>query len=174
MSPKSKSQPPWVIIAVAIIGILGPAIVCGVPVVARLLDIYLPLTTPVPSSPQPTGTYVEFEVRSEKSWQDTGIFVPGGGVLIIEQVAGQWSECASYGCPYRDANGNPGSSPDQDNNLVPGCLHASLVAQIAGRQFCVGTSYTGQIKQSGYLQLRINDNQIGDNEGAIVVHIAVK
>ena len=114
------------------------------------------------------------EISAGLDWQDTKIFIPAGSTLIIEQRSGMWSECAPYGCPYKDANGNPDSSPNQDNNLMQGCLHASLIGRVSTSWFCVGSSHESQIQETGYLYLRINDSFLEDNDGTIVVNILVK
>lgn len=142
------------------------AFVIAAIVLIPVLKRYSPtVTTPSP---------IRQDVSAELDWQNTEIFVPAGSTLIIEQRSGMWSECEPYGCPYKDANGNPESSPNQGNNYMQGCLHASLIGRISTTWFCVGSSLESQIEESGYLSLRINDSFLEDNEGTIVVDIFVK
>lgn len=92
MSGDNK-QPPWVVILVAVIGALGAMAVCGVPIVSRLVDIYLPAVTPTP----PTGingggtgivSSVECphpqELARQKGWRDKGWASDPYGGLNVE------------------------------------------------------------------------------------------
>jgi tetratricopeptide (TPR) repeat protein len=112
------------------------------------------------------------EVRADGDWQDTGMCVRSGQSVTITYLDGNW---AWSGEAYVDAEGLPTSPLDYSDNVITGCRHAALIAQMPGVQpFCVGASFSGQVEQSGCLQLRINDTMIGDNSGSITVRIEVK
>ncbi|MBN2386997.1 MAG: hypothetical protein JXB85_08250 [Anaerolineales bacterium] len=111
-------------------------------------------------------------VVADQGWQATHILVEVGDRLTITQTGGEWSECPNYGCPFRDGNGNPESDRDQSNNVLGGCHHAALIGRISQNSaFCIGTHYSTAAPVSGFLELRINDNVIDDNQGVLYVRI---
>jgi len=112
-------------------------------------------------------------VYADKEWQDTGMFVLAGETVSIRYVAGSWNHCAPNGCPYSRGDGVPGTQNWPDN-VLQGCTHFKLIARISNYTFCTGVNYNIAVQISGFLQLRANDTQIGDNAGRIVVQIKVK
>jgi hypothetical protein len=122
------------------------------------------------SLPEPSS--VTIEVRADQGWQSTGVLVREGDLLIITQVDGAWSECPAYGCPFRDANGNLESDLNQSNNILTGCHHAALIGRLSAYDmFCVGAAYAAPARRTGILELRINDQALDDNAGALSVRI---
>ncbi len=122
-----------------------------------------------PGSPQ---TSLVVEVRAEQGWQPTGLRVQEGDLLVITQVGGAWSECPDYGCPFRDGNGNLESNPNQSNNILSGCHHAALIGRLSTYEmFCIGTNYAERVTRSGWLELRINDSALDDNDGSLYVRV---
>lgn len=118
----------------------------------------------------PTSLLVE--VHADRGWQSTGLHVQAGDFLTITQVGGSWSECPDYGCPFRDGNGNLESGLHQSNNILSGCHHAALIGRLSAYDlFCIGTEYAAPARQTGWLELRINDNALDDNAGILYVRV---
>jgi tRNA A-37 threonylcarbamoyl transferase component Bud32 len=116
-----------------------------------------------------------FEVNAATGWQDTGVVLAEGDVLTVFYVAGTWSNCAKCPWPATDADGLSVFTDDYHANVVTGCRHGALVAQIAdGEPFCIGVGFSRQMFQSGSLKLGTNDQQVEDNEGVLGVYIETK
>jgi hypothetical protein len=115
-----------------------------------------------------------FEVFANQDWQNTGIYVFSGENVTIRYMSGAW---APSGSTKVDADGVPNSSSSTANYLA-GHNHASLIGR--GRTnsgisvFFVGKINTIKANEEGVLELRINDKEINDNPGSIVVLIEVK
>jgi hypothetical protein len=123
-------------------------------------------------APSPTVEVLAVEIFADQDWQSTGIRVNAGDLLVITQVGGTWSECPDYGCPFRDGNGNLESDPYGGNNILSDCYHAALIGRLSEYNlFCIGTAYSGTASETGILELRINDNVIEDNAGALSVRV---
>lgn len=143
------------------------------------LRVYVP-AAPVISGPLPTRTR-EFgpassvvTVDAQKDWQDTELVLREGDTVEIEQLAGLWRECPT--CAYVGAEGSDRPEYDQGtypDNVVFGCRHAALIADIRGSPFCVGSKLRFQVQQLGRLRLRIND-KTDDNRGSIAVRVEVR
>jgi Flp pilus assembly protein TadG len=117
----------------------------------------------------------QIEIRADTGWQDTGLYFQQGETVIITYLSGKWNPCAPYGCPAVDASGDSDIPLDWSDNIVKGCQHAALVARISSdAPFCAGQHFTGRATQSGNLLLSINDRQLADDEGSIIVRIEVK
>ncbi|MEZ0395436.1 MAG: hypothetical protein ABWK53_03255 [Anaerolineales bacterium] len=122
------------------------------------------------ASGKPTSFVVE--VRADRGWQPAGLRVEAGDFLVITQVGGSWSECPDYGCPFRDGDGNLESELDQSNNVLSGCHHAALIGRLSAYDMiCIGANYAAPARQSGWLELRINDNALDDNAGVLYVRV---
>ena len=115
---------------------------------------------------------ITFKVFADKEWQDTGVTVQNGQLLQINYLEGEWSQCASYGCPYFSADGEAFETPE--DNVVVGCNDSELVGRIlGGESFCVGALFAGKAPNSGKLELRINDAVVSDNGGSVTVLINI-
>ncbi len=94
----------------------------------------------VPGTPALATTGTTVEVDSRAGWQQTGISVRRGQSLTITHVIGQWSQCQANGCPYVGAEGVAEQLMDWPDNVIMGCPHAALIAQISGATpFCVSS-----------------------------------
>ena len=113
-------------------------------------------------------------VYADKEWQDTGMFVLAGETVSIRYVAGSWNHCAPNGCPDSKGDGVPDGPQNWPDNVLQGCTHFKLIARISNYTLCTGVNYNVVAQISGFLQLRANDTQIGDNAGRIIVQIKVK
>jgi serine/threonine protein kinase len=120
-----------------------------------------------------------FEVIGKSGWQKTRFYISAGQTLLIQYSFGNWSSCADWGClldeDARGVAGGAGLDLNYPDNFISGCVHNALIARISNSTpFCVSASFYGEILQSGYLELRGNDNIYEDNGGSITVYIEVK
>jgi hypothetical protein len=95
--------------------------------------------------------------------------------LRISYVSGQWSPwpggkfdatgCLQAGCSQ---------DPNQPENIC--CMaHAGLLGRISdGQPFAVGMGATIPHAGPGAVKLRINDRQLGDNSGELVIAVSVQ
>jgi hypothetical protein len=129
----------------------------------------------------------ESQVNAAYDWQSTGIYLLQGETLSVEYSWGTWSPCALTHCVYNDAwgvaDGSPDLAPDSSgarstwtysDNIIMGCPHGALIGRINDYTFCVGDSYSDTVASEGYLELRINDTAIRDDDGVIEVRVNVR
>jgi hypothetical protein len=110
------------------------------------------------------------EVHADQSWQDTGVLIQPGDVLIVHYISGLWSPWPGGGY---DALGS-GGDPDCDCNVIRGASHAALIAKVGeSLPFLVGDDFQQKMGEGGKLYLGINDTRLTDNAGAILVRIEV-
>ena len=130
----------------------------------------------VKDSTEPAPVSTQVEVFANKGWQDTKILVSEGQFLKITYLSGQWSQCEGFGgeaCIFVGANGLVFESP-HDNVMAAGCKDAKLIARLSNSYpICVGEQFYGKVEQTGYLELRINDDLIGDNGGSVLVSVVI-
>lgn len=112
-----------------------------------------------------------FEVRADQAWNDTGIFLEQGDLLIIRYVSGFWSPWSGGAF---DAIGS-GGDPDCDCNVIKGVSHAALIGKVGadGLPFFVGENFRQRMGETGMLYLGINDMRITDNSGSLLVQVEV-
>jgi hypothetical protein len=129
---------------------------------------------------RPVVTQHDVEVYANKNWQDTGLEIRRGETITIQYASGEWSPFSGY---YTDGQGC--TDPDvctQDlavlqsfpDNLVSG-IHATLIARInQGPILVVGNEITFEAENTGGLMLRMNDKNISDNSGSIIVSVKIR
>lgn len=178
---KKRSFSSWAIVII-ILSVIGGFV--GLLGVTGFLGVFL-FSTPAlhPTiTPMPTWTgSMQQTVQAKGGWTDTGVFVTNGQNLYITYLSGMWSPCAPpYGCPFSDANGDPTAGGDENtsltyvDNIISGCYHGALIAQIGSNTpFCVSSSYSEVANQTGELRLSINDYYISDAGGEIIVKVDV-
>ncbi|GAB4480995.1 MAG: hypothetical protein Kow0088_22930 [Anaerolineales bacterium] len=111
------------------------------------------------------------EVRAERAWNDTGIVIEPGDLLVIRYVSGFWSPWSGGAF---DAIGS-GGDPDCDCNVIKGVSHAALIGKVGadGLPFFVGENFRQRMGETGMLYLGINDMRITDNSGSLLVQVEV-
>jgi len=124
---------------------------------------------------QPTSEYVQptsggVEIFANQGWQSTGLNVKSGQVITITYVSGVWSAfTGDNGYPW-----DPGSS----GGYQPNANWHGMIARIGGADQPVFTvnspSYQLIAPASAFLYLRINDIDVGDNSGSIMVSIKAR
>jgi hypothetical protein len=110
------------------------------------------------------------EVRADQAWNNTGIILREGDLLIIRYVSGVWS-------PWRggafDAIGS-GGDPNCDCNVLKGVSHAALIGKVGeGMPFFIGEQFRLRLAEAGILYLGINDRRTTDNSGSLFVQVEV-
>ncbi len=125
------------------------------------------------SSHQVSGTE-RFRLEAKDGWSSTGINVSTGDVIRIKYLAGNWSPWPGG---YFDAMGDTTSSLEDTANVMVGCKHGALIAQIGigtSSRFCIGINdFSMKANYGGILYLSINDNVLEDDSGSIDLSITI-
>lgn len=110
------------------------------------------------------------KVQAADVWQNTGILIKQGDLLKITYISGKWSPWP--GGLY-DGIGS-GGDPRCRCNVLPAASHAALLGRIGDHApFLVGNSYRHTIGEDGFLHLGINDVDLDDNSGYLVVLVEI-
>jgi hypothetical protein len=113
------------------------------------------------------------KVYAYRQWQSTGIKLAQGDRFEI-RASGEWSYS-----PFVGVHGPDGGEWAPDWYPLTGnrdrALGGELLGRVgeAGEPFHVGRRTQGFAPAEGYLYLRINDDLLGDNQGALEVQIRV-
>lgn len=131
-------------------------------------------TTPVPSAtmaePAAQSGAVQVEVYANQSWQDTGVAVQVNDTVEIKYISGTWSINPPWG--YVGAAGH--SLSPHPPNPIPAAQPGELIGKLAGLFFRVGRQIEFFARHDGHLYLRINDDGLTDNDGALLIQITVQ
>jgi hypothetical protein len=108
-------------------------------------------------------------VNANQAWTSTGITVTKGQVVTL----------ASSGEVQLSADGNDmamlgGSKLGRriTNGPLPGALAGALIGRVGnGQPFGIGDQATLTLPESGVLYLGVNDDNVGDNQGAFTVSV---
>lgn len=112
------------------------------------------------------------DVYAEREWQNTGLEIKPDDVVRIIQVGGAWTHWES-GTLY-DANGYTQLGL-QANTPLSITVGGALIGRIGtNRPFAVGRWLEMTASDAGDLNLAMNDNNYGDNQGFITVEIVVE
>ena len=146
----------------------------------RLTDVSVKGEIALAFSPTPTPTTtprpgVKFSVSATSDWQDAGVALEAGDVLVITAQAEYWSAqgVTDPGPHWVDSAGYKVSPPSVDP-IYKGCRPAAMIARVGGDAFCVAGYVEEPINEPGRLLLRINDGNLADNAGKISIYIRVK
>lgn len=125
-----------------------------------------------PSSAEHTQvpSFIRIEVDATKDWQVTGVTVQEGERVSIRYSSGLWT--FDRNLARTDGIGTPGYT--SANAPLPRANLGALIAKIdEGSPFLVGNQVLTTSDTSGAVFLRMNDSEdVGDNEGIIIVEIA--
>jgi hypothetical protein len=115
----------------------------------------------------------EKRVYAYRDWQSVGVILHGGDRFTIK-AEGEWLYT-----PVGDYNGPEGHKTywAPDFYPLPGGPRAGcLIGRIgeSGQPFYVGRRYVSTAVSDGTLYLRINDDILGDNQGALTVVVTVE
>jgi hypothetical protein len=117
------------------------------------------------------------EVPANRAWTRTGVFIDPGSTVLIEATG--LIEAVSSADPRPLFHRVPpeGRAERQENKPQPTMRALAMLGRIGnGPVFEVGarTELASDPKQSGELQLGINDNNVADNTGSWSVQITVR
>jgi len=123
-------------------------------------------------TPQEQGALYVNRVYAYRDWQSTGIQLAKGDSFTI-RAEGRWTYS-----PFAGANGPEGHRRYLSPAFypLPNVGGGALVGRVgeAGRPFYVGRGMGGLAERTGLLYLRIDDDRLGDNVGALTFSITVE
>lgn len=108
-------------------------------------------------------------IYAYRQWQSTDYYLnPGDRVIILAN--GQWMYSPQVGWHSPE-----GGEPAPSYYPMPSARGGALIGKIgeAGQPFVVGWYREMTVHEAGMLYLRINDDKLGDNEGALDLSIQV-
>jgi hypothetical protein len=133
-------------------------------------------------------------VDATKDWQSTGISIKGDDKVTIRVVGGKWtswrkllSENVRNQLPDKirsefpaetwldmsDENDGSGESRPCSRCPVKGYIPSALVAKVGNTEYGIGNSCGFKAISDGELSLRINDDELNDNSGVLLVEITI-
>jgi len=132
------------------------------------------VTAALPSgTSSPPTLSAEIIISAAQGWQDSQVYVPGGTELGIEVIDGQWTHWKDY-WSYYQGEGNPGDICSSACGVpIPDVPKGSLIGRVGNQIFGIGNKSVVMIQESGTLYLRMNDDVLGDNDGALTVSVFV-
>ena len=117
-------------------------------------------------APVHPGAQPSSHIYAYKGWQSTGLYLQAGESFTL-RASGQWqyTPLIKLSGPQGVYRAAPGSYP------LPQMPAGALLARIGedGQPFVVGSAYSSRAQVAGLLYLRINDDLLGDNQGAMEV-----
>jgi len=150
------------------------------------MSVFLLLASSASATIIPADALVDFQVDAYApvgngpysthvaAWKNTGLFLNAGDIFALEADGTIW--VAPPFTPER------GEGPDSRGpGICTACVAeipdstAALVGKTGedlGDEFVVGSSYSGQANDTGYLYLALNDNHYSDNSGFFTVNTA--
>lgn len=134
------------------------------------LIVFIIITTLPPS-------VVLVNVAAARGWQSTGVTVPQATTLTLTVTDGTWTNWDGT-TPYTSGYGTGwicgrAMQPADCVEPLPSVPSDALIGRIGDQIFLVGGGTTLTAQQSGLLELRINDGDVGlyDNNGSLSVQI---
>ena len=137
------------------------------PIDSRAQATSTPVVQPRPTLALKNGE-VLVEVKAGSGWQNTQIMVANGDMVSIRYLSGSWTT-SRKSQEYTDAAGD-----NDSRGTAFGSKHfGSLVARIDTRMIAVGNGLDFEAEGRGPIWLRMDDPDVSDNDGSIVVGIVV-
>jgi len=136
-------------------------------------NIIITDTTLPPSITPPPPSSTEITVSATQGWQDSQVYVQESTELMIEVVAGQWTHWKDH-WSYYQGEGNPGDICSSACSIpIPDVPKGSLIGRVGNQIFGIGNKSVVMVQESGTLYLRMNDDVLDDNDGALTVSVLV-
>jgi hypothetical protein len=120
------------------------------------------------------GDFGSYTIYAYRQWQSVGIRLERGDLVRLT-ASGQWQYSPLVGLHGPEGGGRPVTV-----NTYPlsgyGAFGGTLLGRIgeSGPPFVVGRGMSLEANAEGLLFLRINDDLLGDNKGAVTVNITVE
>jgi hypothetical protein len=114
-------------------------------------------------------------VYAYRQWQSLGLDLEAGDQVTI-RAEGQWQYSPYVGLHGPEGGGKPVTvSTYPLGDRYGGVDGGALIGRVgeSGELFYVGRGTTIFVEQAGKLFLRINDDLLGDNKGALTVNVTV-
>jgi hypothetical protein len=125
----------------------------------------------VNTRPQPQAALTDLRVYAYRDWQGTAHYLHPGDSFTV-RARGEWLYS-----PFVGLHGPAGSAYHLAPLAypLPDYAGGALIGRIgeSGQPFYVGTHTTGSADEAGQLFLRIDDDRLGDNDGALTIEISV-
>jgi hypothetical protein len=120
--------------------------------------------------PHSATTLSTHTVYAYRQWQSVGLFLKAGDQARLT-ASGLWTYSPEVGL-----HGPEGGMPAPDYYPLPTARGGALLGRLgeAGNVFYVGHGLTYVAPEPGFLYLRINDDLLGDNVGALTLKIEVE
>lgn len=128
----------------------------------------------IPSNPQASSREPSIVVRGTDKWLNTGIRVERGQrVNISANGTVIWGPPGlGEGTNVVGPNGTrPPYKEDAANFPIPEAGIGSLVMRIGKVKYAVGSNENIEVRESGTIELMVNDDVVGDNSGSFAVTI---
>ena len=125
----------------------------------------------VTTAPVPQEALAIQQIQAYRDWQGTADYLHPGDRYVI-RARGEWLYSPFVGFHSAAGSANHVAPPSYPLPVQPG---GALIGRIGedGQPFYVGAYTAGWAEQEGQIYLRIDDDRLGDNEGALVVEITV-
>jgi hypothetical protein len=120
------------------------------------------------SAKQPDVILVE--VDAEKDWQDTGVTLQAYDKFEVKLISGTWSINPPWG--YVGPAGH--SFAPHPLNPIPDAQPGELIGKIGKSLLRMGRQGLFLTLDEGRLYLRMNDDNLADNDGVLVIQITVQ
>lgn len=159
MFSKSSTLWGWLLL------LFAPVVLCAATAALRPLDWRPRLQTDIGS---PT-------IYAYRQWQSVGIKVERGDLVRLT-ASGQWQYSPFVGLHGPEGGGKPVTVDTYPISSRPGVNGGVLLGRIgeSGAPFVVGRGTSLLAEADGLLFLRINDDLLGDNKGALTVNVIVE
>lgn len=130
----------------------------------------------VPSAPPSTqdgGRWIviadkRIDVAADEAWTDTGIQVQSGQYLTL-RASGPQVNLGNYGYA-----GPRGVSRADARKPSGDCPTGALLARLGAETICIEAERSFTAKAAGKLQLGLNESNLSDNQGTLVVKVVVQ
>lgn len=123
---------------------------------------------------------VKSTIDACEGWQSSGVWVKPGNRVDIQVVDGVWTHWDGT-APYNKGTGGGyvcGKAMDPDDCVepLPGYSTGGLIGRVGEEIFEVGNGTIWKSTESGRLELRINDGDVGlhDNDGKLNVEVHIQ
>lgn len=123
---------------------------------------------------------VNSTIYAREGWQSSGVWVKPGYRVEIQVIDGVWTHWDGT-APYNKGTGGGyvcGKVMDPDDCVepLPAYSTGGLIGRVGEEVFGIGNGTIWKSTESGRLELRINDGDVGlyDNDGKLTVEVHIQ
>lgn len=121
--------------------------------------------------PTPSTTRQLVEVHADLGWQDSGIPIRTGEQVGIQYVSGEWTYWEGEE-PLTEP-GSPSLTSTWPNSPIPDFPQGRLIGRVGEQLLRIAEEFEFVSEDGGLLEFRMNDDQMYDNAGTIIVRVTV-